>query len=67
MLIAAIVFAALWILRELRAAEPLIDLRVIRKPVVLLPNLGSLLAGWSAFNAADRRAAADSGNAVQRE
>ncbi|MEY9875358.1 EmrB/QacA subfamily drug resistance transporter [Streptacidiphilus sp. MAP12-33] len=42
---ATVVFAALWILVELRSAEPLIDMRMMRIPAVWTANLVALLFG----------------------
>lgn len=41
---------ALWIWRERRAKHPLLDISILTKPQVLLPNLGSGLAGYVAFS-----------------
>lgn len=46
----AVAFAILWIERERHTDDPLIDLETIAKPTVLLPNVGSFLAGWAAFS-----------------
>jgi EmrB/QacA subfamily drug resistance transporter len=42
---AAVVLAVLWILVELRSAQPLIDMRMMRIPVVWTTNLVALLFG----------------------
>lgn len=46
----AIAFGVLWVERERHAEDPLIDVRQLVRRTVLLPNLASLLAGWSAFS-----------------
>src|SRR5699024_5184505 len=38
-----------WVAWDLRVAEPLLDLRVLAKPVVLYTNLASLLVGYVMF------------------
>lgn len=38
-----------WILYERHTEEPLLDVRILASPRVLLPNLGSGLAGYAAF------------------
>jgi MFS family permease len=45
----AVLFAS-WIWREQRAEQPLLDIGILTKPQVLLPNLGSGLAGYVAFS-----------------
>lgn len=42
--------SALWIWRERRAEHPLLDIGILTKPQVLLPNLGSGLAGYVVFS-----------------
>lgn len=44
-----VVLALLWGFYELRARQPLVDLRTTAKPQVLLTNLASLLFGFSLF------------------
>ncbi|MGH8189870.1 MAG: MFS transporter [Rhodanobacteraceae bacterium] len=44
------VLFALWIWRERRAEQPLLDIGILTRPQVLLPNLGSGLAGYVAFS-----------------
>lgn len=44
-----VLLALLWGLYELRAKQPLVDLRTTAKPQVLLTNLASLLFGFSLF------------------
>lgn len=44
------VLFAFWIWRERRAKHPLLDIGILTKPQVLLPNLGSGLAGYVAFS-----------------
>ncbi len=41
---------SLWVARERRAEHPLLDIRILSQPRVLLPNLGSGLAGYVAFS-----------------
>lgn len=41
---------ASWIWRERSTDQPLLDIAVLTKPQVLLPNLGSGLAGYVAFS-----------------
>ncbi len=45
----AALFAA-WVWRERHADQPLLDIAVLAKPQVLLPNVGSGLAGYVAFS-----------------
>lgn len=45
-----LVLFTLWIRRERHAEHPLLDIRVLTRPQVLLPNLGSGLAGYVAFS-----------------
>ena len=48
--VAAVAFAG-WAAWELRAAAPLVDLRLSARPALLLPNIATLLIGFSfAFN-----------------
>lgn len=46
----AVILFALWILRERHTDYPLLDIRILTRPRVLLPNLGSGLAGYVAFS-----------------
>lgn len=46
----AIVLFVGWVWRERRCEQPLLDVAVLRKPRVLLPNLGSALAGYAVFS-----------------
>jgi MFS family permease len=48
-IISAMLFVA-WVWRERRAEQPLLDIAVLTRPRVLLPNLGSGLAGYVAFS-----------------
>lgn len=43
--IGSVVVLACWVLRELRAAHPLVDLRLLRLPSVLTADVTALLAG----------------------
>lgn len=45
----AVVFFAAWMVTELRSAEPLIDMRMMRLPAVWTTNLVSLLFGAAMF------------------
>lgn len=49
--IATVGLLAGWVLRELRAEEPLINLRVFGAPAVLLTNLATLALGYLLFGA----------------
>ncbi|MGH8234264.1 MAG: MFS transporter [Rhodanobacteraceae bacterium] len=44
------VLSVLWVWRERRAEQPLLDIAILTKPQVLLPNMGSGLAGFVAFS-----------------
>lgn len=46
---AGLVLLALWAPLELRTPAPLVDIRVAMRRAVLLPNLGSFLAGFGLF------------------
>lgn len=48
-LLAIALFVA-WIVHERRIDEPLLDVQVLLNPRVLLPNIGSALAGYAAFS-----------------
>ncbi|MGX7679305.1 MFS transporter [Jatrophihabitans sp. DSM 45814] len=50
LLAAAIVLAVAWVLVELRAAQPLIDMRMMRIPAVWTTNLVSLLFGVGLYS-----------------
>jgi MFS family permease len=45
LLVAAVVFAAVWVFSELRAATPLIDMKMMRQTAVWTNNLVALLIG----------------------
>jgi MFS family permease len=45
-----VALVGLWILREKHTSEPLLDVSVLARRVVLLPDLGSFLGGWAAFS-----------------
>lgn len=45
----SVLFVA-WVRRERHADQPLLDITVLTRPQVLLPNLGSGLAGYVAFS-----------------
>jgi MFS family permease len=47
--VAAIVFLALWGAQELRAREPLVDLRLARHPAVLSADVGALVLGIALY------------------
>jgi MFS family permease len=49
LLLAGLLLAALWILVELRSAAPLIDMRMMRLPVVWTLNLVALLFGFGMY------------------
>ncbi|MEU0556466.1 MFS transporter [Dactylosporangium sp. NPDC006015] len=49
LLLLALVLAAAWVLVELRSAEPLIDMQMMRLPAVWTTNLVSLLFGAGMF------------------
>ncbi|MCY1139864.1 MFS transporter [Actinoplanes sp. Pm04-4] len=49
LLAAAVVLLAAWLLAELRSAEPLIDMRMMRLPAVWTANLVALLFGAAMF------------------
>ncbi|MEQ6900945.1 MFS transporter [Nocardioides sp. YIM 152588] len=51
-LISAVVVLLAWGAFELRIADPLVDLRVTARPVVLLTNAASLVIGFSMYAAA---------------
>jgi len=48
---AAVVFATGWVFAELRSAQPLIDMRMMRIPAVWTTNLVALLFGVSLYSA----------------
>jgi MFS family permease len=48
--LAVLLFLA-WLYRESHTQAPLLDVRVLTSPRVLLPNLGSAFAGYAAFSA----------------
>jgi MFS family permease len=47
-LVAAVVLAG-WARRQLRVTDPLVDLRLARRPAVLAPNVAALLVGFSFY------------------
>lgn len=47
--LSGLLFAA-WVWRERHTGQPLLDIAVLMKPQVLLPNLGSGLGGYVAFS-----------------
>ncbi|WP_235947961.1 MFS transporter [Candidatus Frankia alpina] len=47
--LAAVVILAGWTRWQLRVAEPLVDLRLARRPAVLAPNVAALLIGFSFY------------------
>lgn len=47
-IVAVLLFVA-WVPSELRLAHPLVDIRVAMRPVVLLVNISSVLAGFAMF------------------
>ncbi|MGN8246102.1 MFS transporter [Cellulomonas soli] len=49
LLASAVVVAFVWGWYELRASDPLVDLRVTARPVVLLTNLTSLVVGFAMY------------------
>ncbi|MEZ0089090.1 MFS transporter [Streptacidiphilus sp. EB129] len=49
LLAATLLVGAGWTRRQLRTAEPLVDLRLTLRPAVALPNLAALLAGFSFY------------------
>jgi MFS family permease len=49
LLVAAVVVLVAWGAFELRSADPLVDLRVTARPVVLLTNAASLVVGFSMY------------------
>ncbi|WP_243407580.1 MFS transporter [Frankia canadensis] len=49
LLLAAAVILAGWARWQLRATDPLVDLRVARRPAVLAPNIAALFVGFSFY------------------
>ncbi|WP_235826421.1 MFS transporter [Candidatus Frankia alpina] len=49
LILAAVVILAGWTRWQLRVAEPLVDLRLARRPAVLAPNAAALLIGFSFY------------------
>ncbi|MCX5397280.1 MFS transporter [Streptomyces sp. NBC_00102] len=49
LLVAAVVIGLLWGVYELRAASPMVDLRVSARPAVLYANLAALLIGFAFY------------------
>ncbi|MGH9069045.1 MAG: MFS transporter [Acidimicrobiales bacterium] len=50
LLVGAAVASWAWVARERRVSEPLIDIAVLTQRDVMLPNLGSALAGYATFS-----------------
>lgn len=50
LLVLGVVLGLVWVWFERRGREPLLDVGTLAQRVVLLPNVGSLLAGWAAFS-----------------
>lgn len=51
LLITAVIFGALWVRRELRVEDPIIDLRTLRAPSILRANLATFALGYALFGA----------------
>ncbi|WP_261571245.1 MFS transporter [Frankia gtarii] len=49
LILAAVVILAGWTRWQLHVAEPLVDLRLARRPAVLAPNVAALLIGFSFY------------------
>jgi len=45
----AVVLLAAWVLAELRAAHPLVDVRMLAKPAVAVTNLSAMLIGFAMY------------------
>ncbi|MEV7005154.1 MFS transporter [Streptosporangium sp. NPDC051022] len=47
--IGSVLATVLWIVLQLRVRDPLVDIRTLARPVLLLTNAGSLLVGFAMF------------------
>jgi EmrB/QacA subfamily drug resistance transporter len=44
-----VVFGVVWVLVELRVAQPLVDMRILRRRAVLMTNITAVMVGFSMF------------------